>query len=628
MILIPNEDQNFDPATNNRVLVVDDDVLLLEAYESILAPPQDTTSRLQAMAGLATADATQQPAFQLTTATQGQQGFALAKTAFENNTPYAVAFVDVRMPPGWNGLQTAIELRRLDPRIYVVMVTAYSDFSINEIQIGVQHNVLLIHKPFTEDEIYQLARNLTQSWNRDQELLSLKAALEHKVTVQESQIYFQMVHDQLTGLFNRDEFEKRLTTAIHRAKIEKETHQIFVINIDKFRIVNESCGQLAGDQLIGKVATLLRKKLRKHDSLARLSADEFAVLMEYCSTDTATNIAQDLLEEIKAFNFKWKEKSFDITTSIGMASVDFNATDASESLRFASAACNEAKNLGGQRIYYYQVNDANLEKRFSDMQWISRINLAISEERLLLFAQEILPLSLDADTGKHYEILVRMRGEQGEVIPPGAFLPIAENFQLMLPIDRQVIKGTFEWLSNNPLVLEETSLCSINLAGQSLGDESLMDFIQEQAQINQIPTSKICFEITETSAIRNISTGLDFIQHLKTLGFTFSLDDFGSGLSSFAYLKNLPVDYVKIDGLFVKDIAQDKINRELVKSINDIAHVMGKKTVAEFAENAEIIAILKAIGVDYAQGYGISKPKPLAELAQVVQPSQKLDRSG
>ncbi len=415
-------------------------------------------------------------------------------------------------------------------------------------------------------------------------------------------------HDILTGLVNRREFESRLERALKSAKARETSYALLYLDLDQFKIVNDSCGHSAGDALLGQLGALLKSKIRWRDTLARLGGDEFGVLLESCSLEEAMNTAETLRLAIGEYKFVWEERSFRLGVSIGVVPITADNEDVAALLSAADSACAAAKEAGRNRIHSFQENDIDLMRRRREMQWAARINNALEENRFELFRQTIQPLQADEE-GAHYEILLRMRDENGGIISPGLFIEAAERYGITPSIDRWVIRSAFRWLVSEADERERLSLCSINLSGQSLGDEKFLPFVIDQFQMSGIDATKICFEITETAAIASYSQANRFINALKELGCKFALDDFGTGLSSFGYLKHFPVDFLKIDGSFVKEILHDPIDREMVRSINEIGHLTGKQTIAEFAENEEIITMLRGMGIDYAQGYGVSEPK-------------------
>lgn len=415
-------------------------------------------------------------------------------------------------------------------------------------------------------------------------------------------------HDILTGLVNRAEFENRLERALKSAKAREASYAVCHLDLDQFKIVNDSCGHQAGDALLGQLGALLKSKIRWRDTLARLGGDEFGVLLESCNLEQAMETAETLRVAVGDFKFMWDDRSFRLGVSIGVVPITAGNEDVATLLSAADSACAAAKEAGRNRIHSFEENDLDLQRRRREQQWAARINNALEENRFELFRQTIQPLQ-SAEDGAHYEILLRMRDESGGIIAPGLFIEAAERFSLTPRIDRWVITNAFRWLVSEADERERLSMCSINLSGQSIGDDKFLPFVIDQFQMSGLDARKICFEITETAAIASYSQANRFINALKALGCMFALDDFGTGLSSFGYLKHFPVDFLKIDGSFVKEILHDPIDREMVRSINEIGHLTGKKTIAEFAENEEIITMLRGMGVDYAQGYGVSEPK-------------------
>jgi len=421
-------------------------------------------------------------------------------------------------------------------------------------------------------------------------------------------------HDVLTGLVNRREFETRLERALKSAKARETSYALCYIDLDQFKIVNDTCGHSAGDALLGQVGALLKSKVRWRDTLARLGGDEFGVLLESCSLEEALRTAESLREAIRNFRYTWEDRSFRLGCSIGVVPITAENEDVASVLSAADSACGAAKESGRNRVHCFEENDIDLMRRRREMQWAARINNALEESRFELFRMTILPLQKE-DAGEHFELLLRMRDESGKIVAPDQFIAAAERYGITPSIDRWVIDSAFRWLVSEADERKRLAMCSINLSGQSLGDDKFLPYVIEQFHRSGLDGSKICFEITETAAIANFSQASRFIQALKELGCKFALDDFGTGLSSFGYLKHFPVDFLKIDGSFVKGVLHDPIDREMVRSINEIGHLTGKQTIAEWAENAEIIEVLRGLGVDYAQGYGVSQPQRVQRAA-------------
>lgn len=432
--------------------------------------------------------------------------------------------------------------------------------------------------------------------------------------VAQDELNYHAVHDNLTGLINRAEFEKRVSELLVKTTKSSDTHAMFFMDLDQFKVVNDTCGHVAGDQLLHELGQLLQGIIAKQSSLARLGGDEFGLLMEGCTVLEANLMAEEVLRAIANYPFRWAGKVFKVGVSIGVAVINNESSSFTELFRQADAACYFAKDMGRNRIHTYHIDDAELAIRHSDMNWVGHINQAIEDERFCLFAQDIVDLTGNAQ--RHYELLIRMLDEQGNIILPGVFLPAAERYNLMDKLDSWVVKHACEFLANNPQVLENIDFVTINLSGPSLTNHVFLEYIDRIFKDTKIAPKKVCFEVTETVAISNLDSAISFIKHLKSSGFRFALDDFGSGISSFGYLKNLPVDYLKIDGMFVKGMVDDPIDYAMVKSINEIGQVMGMKTIAEFVENDAIKNKLVALGVNFGQGYGLGKPKPLESLIQ------------
>ncbi len=433
------------------------------------------------------------------------------------------------------------------------------------------------------------------------------------------QLTFQAHHDSLTGLANRHHFEARLEEAVAEAKrYEDNDFWLCFLDLDQFKVINDTCGHLAGDELLKQIADLLKKELRDSDLIARMGGDEFTILLKHCDPEQAKLTVERLRNQLQQMRFNWDDKSFTVTASLGVTQISANSGGSYDLMRAADTACYIAKDQGRNRIHFYTNNDDTTVKREGEMQWVHKITRAIEDDRFVLYFQEIRGLQ-DEPIQLHGEILLRMMGNSDKLIPPGAFIPSAERYNLMSTIDRWVIKNSFEMFAKcSEIIAAKNCLFSINLSAQSLCDDDLHDFVNDQLDTFAIDPAIICFEVTETSAIANLSRAIQFINELKERGCHFSLDDFGSGLSSFAYLKNLPVDFLKIDGTFVRDIESDPMDYALVSSINQMGQIMGIRTIAEYVENEQIHKLLRSMGVNYGQGYGISKPVPLT---QIIQPA-------
>jgi diguanylate cyclase (GGDEF)-like protein/PAS domain S-box-containing protein len=425
---------------------------------------------------------------------------------------------------------------------------------------------------------------------------------------------WQASHDALTGLVNRQEFEHCLIEAITSARETEQEHVLCYLDLDQFKVVNDTCGHIAGDELLRQIAALLQKKVRVSDTLARLGGDEFGILLNQCSLESAQRIAEQVHNVIHDFRFIWQNNTFSIGACLGMVAINADSGDLSTILSAADAACYAAKDKGRNRIHVYQVDDHELAQQRGERQWISRLTKALEENRLCLYGQAIVPIAHPLRTATHYELLLRLISETGEIVPPMAFIPAAERYGLMPTLDRWVISTFFANYSGytyEHFRRGQPCLYTINLSGASINDETLLVFLKDQFNRHQVSPRTICFEITETTAIANLAKAAQLIRELKQIGCHFALDDFGSGMSSFSYLKNLPIDYLKIDGSFIKNIVTNAIDSVMVECINRIGHMLGLLTIAEFVENEAILNKLHDLGVDYAQGYGIAEPCPM-----------------
>ncbi|KQZ43359.1 EAL domain-containing protein [Duganella sp. Root1480D1] len=430
-----------------------------------------------------------------------------------------------------------------------------------------------------------------------------------------AQLSYQATHDDLTDIMNRREFERRLRELL--AALRQGSggeHAVLYLDLDRFKIINDTSGHAAGDELIKQVSQLLQATLRERDIVGRLGGDEFGIMLTQCSHEDALRVAEKVRKAVVDLHFAWGVRSYRIGVSIGVVLLDSRSSSLKEVMKSADAACYMAKEKGRNRIHLYSDDDAELSVRQTEMEAVSRIRAALENDRFCLHLQTIAPLR--PGLRPHAEVLVRMLDEDGELVPPMAFIPAAERYDLMPLLDRWVIFHAFAALAEQP----PGTSWAINLSGASVCDEGLLEFVLEQQRVTGIALENVCFEITETVAVANLAQAATLIQDLQAQGARFALDDFGAGMSSFAYLKHLPVDYVKIDGSFIKGILHNPTERAMVESINQIAHVMGKQTIAEFVEDDAVLACLRAMGVDFAQGYGVGRPEPLrmAQTADVV----------
>lgn len=432
----------------------------------------------------------------------------------------------------------------------------------------------------------------------------------------EQRLSYQSTHDALTGLTNRNEFEQRLERALIRSAESGMKYVLCYVDLDQFKVVNDTSGHRSGDKLLKAVAELLLQKIRRYrDTVARLGGDEFVVLLEDCSIEKAAEIADTMCRSIQDYRFSVDEKVFSLGASIGVVPIVPETHTVENALGMADSACYMAKEKGRNRVHVYHPEDEEMVKRQGEMHIISEINDAFEKDLFELHYQSIERAD-GLDEGLHFEILIRMRDQEGKILSPAFFLGAAERYNLAPKIDRWVIETMFTWLGQHPEQLQRLNCCAINLSGLSFSDGDFYAFIENQLSQHNIPAHKICFEVTETAAITNLHQASGFISAVRELGCLFALDDFGSGMSSFAYLKNLPVDYLKIDGMFVRDVINDRIDYAMVRSINEVGHVLGLKTVAECVEDEPILEKMREIGVDYLQGYYFAKPRPLSEMLE------------
>ena len=428
------------------------------------------------------------------------------------------------------------------------------------------------------------------------------------------QLAHQATHDALTGLFNRQAFDGHLQRALEETRIRGTQHALCYLDLDQFKVVNDTCGHLAGDELLCRVTSLIQDAVRETDLVARLGGDEFAVLMPHRQLAEAESQVAQLHRALQSFRFTWRERSFNVGASIGLVPITSEIQNVNHLLSAADHACYVAKEKGRNRIQVYQEDDAAFIRRQGEMDWVVRIQETLEQNRFCLFSQAIQPLSKAAARGIYFEVLVRMVEEDGRIHLPSDFIRAAERYGLMRSIDRWVIRECMRALRSQPApFLDLLHLCSINLSGASLGDESFLDYLEGELDGSGVPAGKICFEITETAAIANFSQAERLLARLSARGVRFALDDFGSGMASYSYLKDLPVSFLKIDGRFIKDIVTDPLDLAMVESINQVGHVMGLLTVAEGISSGAVVERLRAVGVDYAQGHWISPPRPLAD---------------
>ncbi len=425
---------------------------------------------------------------------------------------------------------------------------------------------------------------------------------------------WQASHDALTGLVNRKEFDRRLDEAIRSAQSDLKQHVLCYIDLDQFKVVNDTCGHIAGDELLKQIAVLLKSKIRASDTLARLGGDEFAVLFEDCSLGKAQEIANQLLEQIRTFRFVWTDKVFSVGGSMGITAITESSGNAREMLGVADAACYSAKEAGRNRIHVFRYSGAELTARTERLNWVSRLTRALEQDEFRIYGQPYVALAESARPRAYIALVLRLTNPEGEVVSPASFVPAAERYGLMPAVDRWMVSHVFQAYQELCSKFGPAAVFGIDLSVASLSDEGFADFVIAQARQQRVLPQAICLEISETDAINHLPSAGAFMRALRQAGFRFALDHFGAGMSSFGYLKNLPVDYLKIDGDFVKNISDDPVSLSMVKAINQIGHTMGMLTVADYVDNPVVLKALREIGVDYAQGYLLGKPQPLSAI--------------
>lgn len=428
------------------------------------------------------------------------------------------------------------------------------------------------------------------------------------------QMSYQATHDPLTKAVNRREFEKHLTKALAKAHRDQMNHALYYIDLDQFGVVNNNYGYEAGDGLLTLITENLREQLDNNAILARIGGNEFGVLALDCGEAEAGILAERILKTIDTSEYQHKEETISITASIGLELITPDSQCIMTLMKHANLACISAKKMSGAKFVHYEPENYGQSHQDSVMNWVVRIDKALGADLLQLRCQKIAPVENPDDPHAHYEVLLGVLDEDGNLTSPESFIEAAEQFRRMPKVDRWVVNTVFDWMENNPDTINGLHGLSVNLSGHSINDDSFLEFLSEKLANTSVAPEKICFEVTETATISNLNYAADFVNELKKSGCKFSLDDFGTGLASYEYLQKLPVDYLKIDGVFIKDIHTNMTNYAMVKSINEVGHFMGKETIAEYVENDEILEVLREIGIDHAQGYGIQKPVLMKDL--------------
>jgi len=410
---------------------------------------------------------------------------------------------------------------------------------------------------------------------------------------------------------------------LENAKAEHSSSALMYIDLDQFKLVNDACGHSVGDQLLRQVSSLLQSCVRGRDTVARLGGDEFGILLERCDMHQAKSIGEKICDQMNEFRFLHDERRFRVGTSIGLVPLDDRWANMAQVLQAADASCYAAKEAGRNRVHAWFDTDRAMKSRHGDMQWVTRLEEALDEDRFELYAQKIIPIHEPNDR-LHFEVLLRLREPDGTLVPPGAFLPAAERFHMATRIDRRVTARVFDWLSGLGHEINQIEMVSVNLSGQSIGDRTFHQHLLKSIKLAQFDVRKLCFEITETAAITNFGDAKVFIDEVRRLGAKVALDDFGAGVSSFSYLKTLPVDFLKIDGQFITDLLDDKLDEAAVRCFHDVAKVVGVRTIAEFVEREDVLTALREIGIDMAQGYLVHRPEPIENLVSTFRMIESL----
>ncbi len=425
---------------------------------------------------------------------------------------------------------------------------------------------------------------------------------------------YQATHDALTGLLNRREFERRLNEALQDAHAGGSGHVLCYLDLDRFKAVNDTCGHMAGDNMLREVAGLIKEQVRDSDSVARLGGDEFGTLLAGCPLEKASQIADDIVAAIKNYRFVWRDKIFDVGVSIGLVEINQESGSVEDALSAADSACYMAKREGRGRVHVYSARDESVARQRGEIQWLQRLQSALKENRFELYTQSIVSLGRDADRGPAVEILLRLHDEEGAEISPRSFMRAAERYHLMPLIDRWVVRSALSAIRNGDLRVPEHRTFSLNISGQTLGDAQFLEFVVDCLDRTGVSPDRLCFELTETTVVTNLEHAQRFIGVLHGMGCMFALDNFGSGLGSFANLRNLEMDFLKIDGSFVRGLMDDQVSHAMVNAIVDLARTLEISVVAEHVESEGVLALVKKLGVNYVQGYGIERPRPLATL--------------
>jgi diguanylate cyclase (GGDEF)-like protein/PAS domain S-box-containing protein len=488
-------------------------------------------------------------------------------------------------------------------------------YGLDRVLQGLETSVPSDHNVLVNRRGEELAIQETASPIRNREGVAVGAVIVFGDVTKERRLKralsYQASHDALTGLINRREFDTRLDTAVNAAQRGECEFVLLYVDLDQFKVVNDTCGHSAGDRLLRDITSLLQTRVRASDTIARLGGDEFGLLLGRCSLEQAERVADSIRHSIHNYRFLWGANSLSVGASIGVVRIGKETTSAAAVLSAADIACYAAKDGGRNRVQIYERDHGT--NRHREMQWVGRIARAVEEGRLELFAQRIVGIGRARYHDPFFELMVRLRNEDGKLVPPIEFIPAAERYNVMVMVDRWVVNRAIELLERHLQTNGRLPLIAVNLSGTSINDEDFLEFVLSRLNDERVAKA-LCFEITETAAVASLTKATHFMNEIKARGCRFSLDDFGSGVSSFVYLKNLPVDFLKIDGHFVANVATDPVDRSMVEAIAKIGRAMQVATIAEKVESAAVQAVLKEIGIDYIQGYHLAEPCPIEEV--------------
>jgi diguanylate cyclase (GGDEF)-like protein len=435
-------------------------------------------------------------------------------------------------------------------------------------------------------------------------------------------ISYQAAHDALTGLINRTEFERQLAEALDSGRGDSLNSVLCYMDLDRFKAVNDTCGHLAGDNMLREIAKLIRDQVRDSDFVARLGGDEFGMLLVRCPLDKSRQIADDVCNAIRDYRFVWQDRIFTVGISIGLVEVARETGTLKDLLSAADSACYVAKQQGRGRVHVYSARDEVSARQRGDIHWLRQLQVSLRENRFELHAQPVISTAGRVTRGPALEVLLRMIDEDGKLVQPRQFIPAAERYQLMASIDRWVVQATLSAIAHGAIRLPDERSCSINLSAQALAEDGFLDFVVECLDHSQVPPHRICFEVSETAVMERFDQARRFVAVLHGIGCQFGLDDFGSGLGSFTTLRDLSIDYLKIDGTYTRDLRPETLNHQVVTAVTAVSRILGFRVIAEQVETQADFETLRAIGVDFIQGNFVDRPHRLGEASTALSVAQ------